>query len=128
MEDGSDQAAYTTCHTHLYINYFISLEPDKQLFKMSIIVFVEITILPVASHPENCRVGSEKIKAVSLEEGREEPSFSCLLSLRPPTLLVKLAHFPSVPPIPLSSTLDPKRLPATHTHLACQPASSGEVA
>ena len=34
---------------------------------MSIIVFVKITILLVASHPENCRVGSEKLKAAQLK-------------------------------------------------------------
>ena len=91
---------------------------------MSIIVFVKITILLVASHPENCRVGSEKLKAVCLKEGREETSLSHLFSLRPQTLLLNLAHLPSVPQILQSSTLDPKRLPAIHTHPACQLKSS----
>ena len=91
---------------------------------MSIIVFIEIIVLLVASHPENCEVGSEKLKVVCFKEGREETSLSHLFSPRPRTLLLNLAQLPSVPRILQSSILDPKRLPAIHTHLARQLKSS----
>lgn len=93
---------------------------------MGIIVFVEITVLPIASHPENCEVGSEKLKAVCFKEGREETSLSHLFSLRPQTLLLNLAQLPSVPRILQSSTLTPRDfLPSTPIWLASLSLHSG---
>lgn len=102
---------------------------------MSIIVFTVITILPVAFLPENCRAGSKtKQKTVISWWGKAR---ILTLSLRPPTLLLNLAHFPSVPLIPyplpliLSNFLPPAPIWLTNLSLhgwSCITALAGPLA